>query len=304
MKKVLAVIFSIIIIPYVVVNHFVTDEKIADLRFFYVNNLNVKVKRVSRDTIETVPLEEYVLGVLAGEMPVSFEIEALKAQAIAARSYVLKEIENNNDRDYDVVDTVMNQVYIDTNELNEKFNEDEISKLKRCVENTKGEYLSYNDEIAQTLFFSTSTGKTENSEEIFSTALPYLRSVDSKWDSYTSPVFNDYEEVSLDEFLQKLKLNKTNNITTKVIEATSTGRIKKIKINEKIFTGSEVYKLFNLRSTFFEIKQLDNKVQFHTKGFGHGVGMSQYGANGMAKEGYKYDEILKHYYQGTEIKKI
>ncbi|MBQ9181583.1 MAG: stage II sporulation protein D [Bacilli bacterium] len=307
MKKLLIAILSIIVIPYLVVSSLATEEKIADLRFYYVDNLKVRVKRVSKDKIEEVPLEEYVMGVLAGEMPIEFDIEALKSQAVAARSYVLKEIETNQEKEYDVVDTVLNQVYLDQNELKEKFSNnyiENINKLKEAVNSTRGQYLSYDNKIAQTLFFSTSTGKTENSEEIFSTALPYLVSVDSKWDEEVSPVFNDSYTFSLNEFLNILGLKNNNKVTTKVLETTSTGRIKRIKINEREFSGSEVYSALNLRSTFFSIEQNNNTINVYTKGFGHGVGMSQYGALAMAKRGYKYDEILKYYYQGTEIKKI
>lgn len=307
MKKLLIAILSIIVIPYLVVSSLATEEKIADLRFYYVDNLKVRVKRVSKDKIEEVPLEEYVMGVLAGEMPIEFDIEALKSQAVAARSYVLKEIETNQEKEYDVVDTVLNQVYLDQNELKEKFSNnyiENINKLKEAVNSTRGQYLSYDNKIAQTLFFSTSTGKTENSEEIFSTALPYLVSVDSKWDEEVSPVFNDSFTFSLNEFLNILGLKNNNKVTTKVLETTSTGRIKRIKINEREFSGSEVYSALNLRSTFFSIEQNNNIINVYTKGFGHGVGMSQYGALAMARRGYKYDEILKYYYQGTEIKKI
>jgi len=108
----------------------------------------------------------------------------------------------------------------------------------------------------------------------------------------------------LDEFYKKLGLEYSNKIITENIETTSTGRIKKIKINGSIFTGGQVFEKLKLRSTHFTITQNDNKVAVVTKGYGHGVGMSQYGAQGMAKSGYKYDEILKYYYQGVELKKI
>ena len=304
MKKLIIIILLVIIIPYIVVGVFATDENISNMRFFYVDNLSVRVMRDKTNEIEDVPLESYVMGVLAGEMPIEFDVEALKAQSVAARSYVLKEIEKNKDKDYDVVDTVMNQVYLDEFQLKEKFSDEEINKLKSVVNSTRGEYLTYNNDIAQTLFFSTSTGKTENSEEIFQESLPYLRSVDSTWDEEVSPVFNDQEEYSLQDFLSRLNLKYNKKITTKVLETTSTGRIKKIQINESVFSGSDIYSKFKLRSTYFNIEQQDDLIIIHTKGFGHGVGMSQYGALAMAKRGYKYDEILSYYYQGTEIKKI
>ena len=108
----------------------------------------------------------------------------------------------------------------------------------------------------------------------------------------------------MQEFYDRLGLKFQEELSTKVLSTTSTGRIKKISINNKNFTGSEIYSKLNLRSTFFTIDKVGNNVIVKTKGYGHGVGMSQYGAFAMAKKGYKYDEILKYYYQGIEIKKI
>jgi len=304
MKKIFGVILSIIVIPYIVVSGFVTDEKISDLRFYYVDNLYVRVLRSKSNVIENVPLESYVEGVVAGEMPIEFDDEALKAQSVAARTYVLKQMDNNKLKDYDVVDTVMNQVYLDSNELKEKYSDIEIDKIKKIVSATKGEYLTYNNEIAQALFFSTSVGKTENSEEVFSEAVPYLVSVDSSWDEDVSPVFNDSKKFKLNNFLSLLNLKSNNKVVTKVLETTSTGRIKKIIINEREFSGSDVYKNLGLRSTYFKIEQEGEYVIVYTKGYGHGVGMSQYGALAMARRGHNYNEILNYYYKGTELKKV
>ena len=252
MKKLVFIICLIIFVPYFIISFFIADEK---GEFHYSNNMIVKVKRESLGTIDEVPFEEYILGVLAGEMPVSFEMEALKAQAVAARSYVLKKMQANNTESYDVVDTIANQVYCDLDMLKTKWGnnfESNYAKLKQVIDETYGEYLSYNGEIVNAMFFSTSSGTTENSEEIF----------------------------------------------------VSGGSIGQIKINEKIFTGRELSNLLKLRSSNFEISKNENNVIITSKGYGHGVGMSQYGALGMAREGYKYSDILKHYYSNVEIKKI
>lgn len=153
------------------------------------------------------------------------------------------------------------------------------------------------------MFFSTSVGFTENSEEVFPNEVPYLRSVESKWDEI-SPVYEVNYNFDLKDFYQKLDLNYNDKVNLEVIDKTSTGRIKKIKINNKLFDGSEVVNKLELRSNHFTINQNNDKVHIVTKGYGHGVGMSQYGAQGMALEGYKYDEILKHYYQDVKIKKF
>ena len=239
-------------------------------------------------------------------MPTSFELEALKAQAVAARSYVLKKMEQNIKNEYDVVDTVSNQVYLDYDELKAKWGidyENKISKIKQAVVETTGEYLTYNNQVIEAFFFSTSSGMTENCDEVFSESLPYLVSVDSHYDSI-SPSFEVNREFPLSTFYQLLNLPYQEKLEISITKTTSTGRVKELTINGNKFTGSEVYSKLSLKSTFFEIKQDNQVVKITTKGYGHGVGMSQYGANGMAKEGYNYNEILKHYYVGTTISKI
>ena len=301
MKKILLLTCLIILIPFLVVNIFIKDEEI---KFIYTNNMKVRVKQ--EDKIVNVPFEDYIVGVLAGEMPISFELEALKAQAVAARSYVLKKMEYNLEKEYDVVDTVMNQVYLSDDYLKEAWQENytnNINKIKQAVLETSGEYLVYDDEVIDAMFFSTSVGFTENSEEVFTSKLPYLRSVSSTWDSI-SPVYEVNYEFSLEEFYQKLDLKYQDNIEIIKVKTTSTGRIKEIKINGVLFQGSEVVDALKLKSNHFTIKQDGNDVYITTKGYGHGVGMSQYGAQAMALKGYNYQDILKYYYQGVELKKI
>ena len=266
----------------------------------------VRVYREETGVIDVVPIEEYVVGVVAGEMPISFEIEALKAQAVASRSYVMKQIEKNINNDYDVVDTVMNQVYLDRHHLKAVWSTsyvDNINKIKLAVLSTKGEYLSYDGKVAEALFFSTSPGITENSEEIFVSKEPYLRSVVSVWDEI-SPVYSITLVYSLKEFCDLVSINYKEKLDIKILDTTSTGRIKKIKMNNKELTGNYVCSRLSLNSTYFEIIQDGENVIVKNKGYGHGVGMSQYGAEGMARAGYSYDKILKYYYQNIEIKKF
>lgn len=303
MKKLIITTLIIILIPFIIVTIFIKDETI---KFNFISNSVVRVKR-ENGNIDRVFFEEYVKGVLAGEMPTSFDLEVLKAQAVAARSYVLKKMEQNKEQDYDVVDTVMNQVYLDDATLKEKWKdkyEEKNNKIKQAIVETKGEYMTYNNEVIEAFFFSTSTGKTENSGEVFQTQLPYLKSVDSAWDEEVSPVFSQDNNLSLEEFYQKLNIEYNPNLKIEITKTTSTGRIKELKINNHEFKANDIYQKLNLRSTFFNIKQKDNQVEITTKGYGHGVGMSQYGALAMAKKGYKYQDILKYYYQGVEIKKL
>ena len=304
MKKILMIILLIVFIPYIIISVFLKEEEI---QFEFTNNMIVRVFRDNTKQIELVPFEEYVTGVLAGEMPVTFNMEALKAQAVAARTYVMKKMEKMVNNEYDIIDTVANQVYLDDNYLKSVWKGEyvsKINKLKTAVIETEGQYLTYNNKIIEAFFFSTSVGMTENSEDVFSSKVPYLRSIKSEWDRDVSPVFIDTFNFSLDEFYNKLGLEYKETIKTEVLKTTSTGRIKSIKINNRTFTGSEVFSKLSIRSTYFSITQENKKVVVKTKGYGHGVGMSQYGAEGMARAGYTYDEILKYYYQGVNIEKI
>lgn len=301
-KKILLFCLIIMAIPYIIVNLFIRNDEI---KFHFSSNSVVRVYRQKSDRVDKVPIEQYVIGVVSGEMPVNFEMEALKAQAVASRSYVMFQMERNKNKDYDVVDSVKNQVYLDTDEQKERWHDDYIenaNKIKQAVLSTAGEYLIYDGKIVEAMFFSTSTGMTENSEEVFSNNVPYLRSVVSSWDEI-SPAFKDSKTFSKKAFYEELGLDYQEKLNVQIMEVTSTGRVLKLLINNNLFTGKEVYSKLHLKSTFFEILEYDDSIVVNTRGYGHGVGMSQYGSQGMAKEGYKYDEILKYYYSGVDIKK-
>ena len=306
MKKIILFTVIIIFIPFVVVTFFKVDKK-EEIKLNYESNTIIRVKRLSSSEIEYLPFEEYIVGVLAGEMPIYFEKEALKAQAVAARSYALKKIEYNKDNEYDVVDSVLNQVYLDNYYLKEAWGNkyvDNINKLREAVNDTSLEYLDYNGEVIDALFFSTSNGYTENSSLVFNIDLPYLQSVTSMWDSSTSSSFKSTKKISSSDFYSSLGLEKSNTLNFKVLKRSSTNRILNLSINGKEFTGRELYDKLGLKSTDFSLKQDGDTIIIDTVGYGHGVGMSQYGAEGMALEGYSYKDILSHYYVGTSIKKL
>ena len=160
LKKVLLFCLLIILIPVIIVNTFIRTNEI---NFEYKENMLVRVKRANGN-IEKIPLEEYVVGVLAGEMPITFNSEALKAQAVAARTYVLKKMSYNIKNDYDVVDTVLDQVYLDNEYLKETWKDkyiNNINILRKVVLETLSEYMTYDDNIIEAFYFSTSSGKTE-----------------------------------------------------------------------------------------------------------------------------------------------
>ena len=312
MKKLLFITLSFLAVPSFFMLTIYQEEDIIkeespileEVSYAY-EPIYIKVKQISQNKIVEIDLEEYVKGVIAGEMPISINIEALKAQAVAARTYAVRRINKNNT--YDVVDTVMNQVYIDNENLKAKWQSNYdayMNKIKMAVEDTRGEYVDYNGTYADTLFFSTSTGNTENSEEIFGTKVSYLQSVDSYWDEEVSPAYQEKNIFTREQFCNLLNMNNCTRIYINILNETSTGRVKTVEINSKKFAGSEVAAKLGVKSNFFNIYIQNNQVIVETKGFGHGVGMSQYGAQGMAINGYTYKEILEHYYQGTTIKKL
>jgi len=308
MKRIFILAVLVIFIPFFIVTFCMQEEQeTPPWKGKLVSKTTVRVKRNKTGNIDVVPLEEYVLGVVAGEMPVSFHIEALKAQAVAARTYVLRRVESNKQKDYDVVDTVLNQVYLDEETLKTRWKnnfETYYKKVYEAVKATENVYLEYDGKIIDAMFFSTSNGFTENSGEIFNVNLPYLKSVKSEWDSETSPVFEDYETFPLKDFYKILGLPYQEKLWINITEKTSTGRCVSLTINGQKMSASQFYQKLGLRSTDFDISKSGDTVYIKTKGYGHGVGMSQYGAYAMAKKGYTYDQILTYYYQDVDLKKL
>lgn len=305
MKKIILITLTIILIPFLIVTFFVHEKEI---NFSLKTNQTVRIKRDKLNRIDNIPLEEYIVGVVAGEMPVTFNIEALKAQSVAARNYAIKKVLANKNKEYDLIDTTANQVYLDIEHLKNSWKNkyiENINKIRKAVSDTKSQYLVYDDKIIDLFYFSTSNGKTEDVQNVFKTnEIPYLKSVESPWDEKESQAFNSEKKFELNELYKQLGLEYNDNLEIKDIKKSNSNRVLEITINGKVFTGREIYQTLKIRSTDFTIENNNNTVTFKTKGFGHGVGMSQYGANGMAKEGYNYEQILTHYYQGTTLKKI
>ena len=305
MKKIIVFILLLIFIPFFIV--MIYNKNYKEIKLNYIKTTYIRVKRNASNNIETIPLEEYIVGVLAGEMPIDFDIEALKAQAVASRTYALKRMEYNKDKDYDVVDSIMNQVYLDNNYLQSAWKNNyvkNINKLRTAVNSTIDEYLSYNDEIIDAMFFSTSNGYTEDSGNVFNFTLPYLTSVESPWDKDVSSAYITVKNIKLSEFYKLLNMPYDKNLNIEILKRSNTNRILLLKINNKEFKGTELYNKLSLKSTDFSIELKGDYISITTVGYGHGVGMSQYGALGMAKKGYNYKDILKHYYSNTAIKKL
>lgn len=248
-------------------------------------------------------LENYVIGVVAAEMPASFSFEALKAQAVAARTFAYNKI-SNNILNYDELINDKGQAYISVDEMKDKWKDsfaNNYDKISKAVLDTKGEIITYNDKPIMSYYFSVSNGKTEESSNVFSNQ-PYLLSVDSSWD-INSKEYEKNMYMSKEEILKKLGI-KDNDLRISNIEHNSSNRIKSININGILYSGIDIRKKLGLRSTDFSFDLEENQVKIKTNGYGHGVGMSQYGANYLANQGKNYKEIIKYYYNGVNIKKL
>ena len=263
----------------------------------------INVKNIKTNKISEEELENYIIGVVGAEMPASFDKEALKAQAVASRTYAIYKM-NHSNREYDVVTDISNQSYQSVDELKSKWGDDfdfYYNKIKEAVLNTKDEVMTYNNEVIIAYYFAMSNGYTEDSSLVFNEEKPYLQSADSSWENDNLKNFSVTKNYELDDF--KSIFNLTGSIAVSDIKRSNTNRVISLKINNQEYSGTEIRKKLGLRSTDFDIK-VEDSVEITTRGYGHGVGLSQYGANLMAKDGYNYEEILKHYYKGINISKI
>ncbi|WP_179223817.1 stage II sporulation protein D [Paenibacillus tyrfis] len=280
------------------------------------DELLIPVYRAKEKRTERMALEQYVRGVVAAEMPIEFEPEALKAQAMAARTYIVRRLldgdqSNVPDANALVTDTISHQAYVTDEELRRRWGYDvflsHMDKLKRAVEETRDLVLTYQGKPIEASFFSTSNGYTENSEDYWNFTVPYLRSVPSPWDAKLSPRYKETVAFTSKELQSKLGLPGAVPVSTgsslgiKVIEKSQGNRIKKLSIGGKLFTGREVREKLGLNSSQFQWSWSGGEWRFTTFGYGHGVGMSQWGANGMAMEGRKAEDIVKYYYAGIVI---
>lgn len=273
-------------------------------------SVEVPVYRAQLEKTVNVPIEEYVKGVVAAEMPSEFNMEALKAQALTARTFVVTRLANPIEKlpeNAIVTDTIQHQVYKDNDQLKKVWGAEfkkKYAKIEKAVEETAGQILTYDGNPIYASFFSTSNGYTENSEDYWENAAPYLRSVESPWDKQ-SPKYSDVVSFSTKDFEQKLGVKLPSDGTIGVIKNLTAGkRVGEVEVNGKLFTGREIRDLLGLRSSDFTWNRKGDKISVATKGYGHGVGMSQYGANGMAAEGKEYDEIVKYYYKGVKISEM
>lgn len=316
-----ALFFIILLIPTLLVTPFMDQSKGKlgqelssaknarnDAPVLAESPLDVPVYRSQSKEIENIALEEYVIGVVASEMPADFEKEALKAQALAARTYITKQLMKEQaisaPKGSVVTDTQMHQVYKNDEELKKIWGKDytwKLAKITEAVAATQGKILTYDNQPIEALFFSTSNGYTENSEDYWQEPIPYLKSVESMWDE-KSPKFYDKKVIPLQKFQKTLGVTiKNNGSVGKITELTPGKRVATVEVGGKEFSGKDVREKLGLKSSDFTWELKGDSVVIETKGFGHGVGMSQYGANFMAEDGKAYADIVSYYYKGAAI---
>ena len=280
------------------------------------SDMTIRYLDVTDNKIKKARLEKYLVGVVAAEMPAEYHIEALKAQAVAARSYILKSVFSAQPRhsDADICNNPNHcKAYLGEESLKDRWPEDKLNgylkKICLAVDSTRGEYLTCEDQVVEAFFFARSGGKTENSEDVWGESRPYLKSVDSRED-LTHPDFLSTVNIQNLDARKKLNsLNKNISVSDKPISVKDTllsegGSVLSICLDGEEFKGTEIRTLFGLKSANFSISSNSDVLTFSVLGYGHGVGMSQFGANCRAKNGEKYTEILSHYYTNIQIARL
>lgn len=258
-----------------------------------------------------ISLEDYLFGVVAAEMPASFSPEALKAQAVAARTYTMHRIASNIHGGAICADHSCCQAWISSEELEQKWEgafETYASAIRSAVKETDGLCLTYDGAAILAAFHSSSNGRTESSENAFGTALPYLVSVESNEDTASVPNYISSVEFTEDELYSAL-IRWNSEAAVRVSDGpllsdavfSTSGRLISVKLCGETVSGSQLRQIFALRSADVSWQRQEDGISFIVTGYGHGVGMSQYGADNMAKQGADFRDILAHFYPGTSL---
>lgn len=273
------------------------------------SDTTVKIMSADSKNITETSLREYLIGAVAAEMNPIYHEEAIKAQAVASHTLLESSKRRGTVTGADITDdSAQHQGYLDDEAQRLKWGESYDryrAKIEKCVDEVINYTVSYNGEVITAAFHAISNGRTENAAEVWGGAYPYLVSVESPGDCL-SPAYSSALSVSADEFKaitekQGATLADAPDKWLGEIKNTAAGTVKSIIIGGKEFKGTEIRKLFSLKSSTFACEYRDGGFLFSVSGYGHGVGMSQYGADFMARQGANYKEILTHYYPGTEI---
>lgn len=290
-------------------------EEIQMTDYDYKQYDTIKLLHADTGEIEELPLDTYLLGVVSAEMPANFEQEALNAQALVARTYTIYSIVHSGGKhgEADICDdSTCCQAWISKEDRMARWDEEErennLRKIEIAVNTTAGKIITYNGEVIDAFFHSNSGGTTEAPVNVWGgTNYPYLQSVETAgedaYSQYSSEMILTKEELK-NKILAKHSdfiIDYSQSDCIQILEYTESGRVKTIKIGNLNLSGVEVRTLLGLRSANFEVSIEGENIKFAVKGYGHGVGMSQTGADSMAKQGSNYEEIVKHFYTGVEI---
>ena len=277
------------------------NQKAVNLKKPDAVQVSVEVPVLLEDgTVENMLLEEYLVGVLMGEMPASFEQEALKAQAVAARTFTCKSLSVSKHPEAAVCTSASCcQAYFTQQQYTALGGSvRDVQKLRSAVTATAGQVACYDGELIVATYFSCSGGRTEDAVAVWGADVPYLQAVDSPGEENATH-YMDTVTFKKDEFESLLDISLADGVGDYVYS--EGGGVEQVRIGDKIFSGVELRKKLNLYSTALVISIAGDSVSVTTRGFGHRVGMSQFGANAMAASGYTYTDILQYYYTGVTI---
>lgn len=274
----------------------------------------VKLLHTKTGEVEELDLDQYLLGVVSSEMPASFEIEALKAQAVVARTYTIYKItEEKKHENADICDdSKCCQAWISKDDRFAKWNEEERElnwlKIEEAVNSTKGKIVTYEGRPINAFFHSNSGGTTDTATAVWGgNNYPYLQAVETSgedaYTQYSSEVVLSKEEFAnkIREYHSEFQIDYSLENQIEILSYTEGERVKEIKIGNLNLSGVEIRNIFKLKSAKFEINIGEENIKFNVIGYGHGVGMSQTGADSMARQGKNYEDIIKHFYTGVEI---
>ena len=294
------------------------EETVEANQYEYEKYKTIKLLHPETSQIEELNIDEYLYGVVSSEMPASFDIEALKAQAVVARTYTIYQAIHNNGKHEkaDICDDFnCCQAWISKDERLAKWDpaeaESNWNKIVQAVDSTKGKIVTYEGQPINAFFHANSGGVTESSLNIWGGIdYPYLKSVETAgeegYTQYSSQVTLTHQEL-IDKIRTKYEdceIDFTQADCIKILEYTTSGRIKTIKFGNKEIAGTEARMLLGLKSTNFTFSIDGQNITFTVTGYGHGVGMSQTGADALAKSGSKYEAIIKHFYTNVEITEV
>lgn len=321
MKKIILNIIFIISMAFILPilfttqfrSHEVSTNSIEENTVDYGKYSIINLLHSENGIVENLALDTYLYGVVAAEMPASYNLEALKAQSTVARTYTIYKIINNNKHENADIcdDSTCCQAWISKENRLARWGEDEREanwkKIVQAVDSTAGNYITYDGEPINAFFHSNSGGATEVPINVWGGEYPYLQVVETSgenaYSTYASEVI-----VSKDELIQKMlekyskfEIDFNSSDSIKVLEYNESGRVKKLKVGNINLSGVDARQIFELKSAKFSCILDGENIKFTVTGYGHGVGLSQSGSDSLAKQGYNYKDIIKHYYKNVEI---